>query len=264
MNYGGIVTLLETPLRKRMITDIVRGFDPLDGYLANPGPFFGALIGRYAYHIGQARFALTRFLYQVDKNDGENTLDGGSRGFDKRGSTPRARGSGDVVGHRLRLNADHFNPVDAHLFPRGELRPVAGTPFDFHKPAAIGAGIDQNDEQLKRGRGLDPNRAFSRNGEGLSLAARVEESDSGRLLEVLTTERGIRFYSGNFRDRTIRGKGGRIDGRPPRSLPGDRAFPRLESTGVRFHRAEARSYLPQYHGPSLSDGRACARVGIAA
>ena len=179
--------------------------------------------------------------------------------------TPRAPGSGDVLGHRLRLNADHFNPVDAHLISTGELRPVAGTPFDFHKPAAIGARIDHNSEQLKRGRGFDPNRALNRNGEGLSLAARVEESDSGWVLEVLTTERGIQFYSGNFRDRTIRGKGGRIDGRPPRSLPGDRAFPRLpESSGVRLHRAEARSDLPQGHGLSLSDGRACARVGIAA
>ena len=75
MNYGGIVILLETPLCKRTITDIVRGFDPLDGYLANPGTFFRALIGRYADRIGQARFTLTRFLYQLDKNDGESMLD---------------------------------------------------------------------------------------------------------------------------------------------------------------------------------------------
>jgi galactose mutarotase-like enzyme len=209
MNYGGIVTSLET------ITDIVRGFDPLDGYLANPGPFFRALIGRCADRIGQARFALTRVLYQLDKNDGENTLDGGPSGFDKRFWTPRAPGSGDVLGHRLRLNADHFNPVDANLIPTGELRPVAGTPFDFHKPVAIGARIDQNDEQLKLGRALDHNRALHRDGEGLSLAARVEESDSGRVLDVLTGEPAIRFYSGNFRDGSIHGKGGRIDGRPP-------------------------------------------------
>jgi galactose mutarotase-like enzyme len=180
MNYGGIVTLLETPVRKRTITDIVRGFDPLGGYLANPGPFFGALLGRYADRIGQARFAVTRFLYQLNKNDGENTLDGGPRGFDKRVWTARAPGLGDVLGRRPKLNADHFNPVDAHLIPTGELRPVAGTPFDFRKPAAIGARIDQNDEQLKLRRGFDPNRALNRNGEGLSLAARAEESDGGR------------------------------------------------------------------------------------
>jgi aldose 1-epimerase len=160
------VTSLET------ITDIVRGFDPLDGYLANPGPFLGALIGRSADGIGQARFALTRVLYQLDK------------------------------------------PMDANLIPNDELRPVAGTPCG-HKPVAIGARIDQNDEQVKLGFGLDHNRALNRNGEGLSLAARVEESDSGRALEVLTGEPGIRFYSGNFRDGSICAKGGRIDGRPP-------------------------------------------------
>jgi len=207
--YGGIVTSLET------ITDIVRGFDPLDGSLANPGPSIGALIGRSADRIGQARFALTKVPYQRDKNDGENTLDGGPRGFDKRFWTPRAPGSGDVLGYRLRLNGGHFNPVDANLIPAGELRPVSGPPFDFHKPVAIGARIDQNDEQLNLGRGFDHNRALNRNGEGLSLAARVEESDSGRVLEVLTGAPGIRFYSGNFRDGSIRGKGGRIDGRPP-------------------------------------------------
>lgn len=275
-NYGGIVTSLQTPDRKGMITDIVLGFDSLDGYLTNPGPFFGALIGRYANRIGQARFALIRVPYQLDKNDGENTLHGGPSGFDKRVWTPRAlpdggleltyhsqdgeggfpgnlqatavyhltdanelridytattdkvtvvnltshcyfnlkgAGSGDILGHRLRLNADHFTPVDANLIPTGELRPVAGTPFDFRKPAVIGARIDQNDEQLKLGHGFDHNWALNRNGEGLSLAARVEESDGGRVLEVLTTVPGIQFYTGNFLDGTIRGKGGRIYGR---------------------------------------------------
>ena len=89
-NYGGIVTSLQTPDRQGTITDIVLGFDSLDGYLANPGPFFGALIGRYANRIGHARFALTRVPYQLDKNDGENTLHGGPRGFDKRAWTARA------------------------------------------------------------------------------------------------------------------------------------------------------------------------------
>ena len=111
-----------------------------------------------------------------------DTLDGGPRGFDKRFWTRRAPGSGHVLGDRLRLNADHFNPVDANLIPTGELRPVAGTLYDFHKPVAIGARIDQRDEQLKLGCGFDHNRALNRNGEGLSLAARVEQSDSGRVL----------------------------------------------------------------------------------
>jgi hypothetical protein len=133
MNYGGIVTSLET------ITDIVRGFDPLDGYRANPGPFFAALIGRYADRIGQARFAPAKVLYQLDKNDGENTLDGGPRGFDQRFWTPRAPGSGHDLGHRLRLNADHFNPLQRSALPLPALKwdPAPA----LHSPRRDGLGF---------------------------------------------------------------------------------------------------------------------------
>ena len=115
-------------------------------------------------------------------------------------------GNGDILGHVLMLNADHFTPVDKNLIPTGELRPVKGTPLDFTKPTAIGARINDNYQQLALGNGYDHN--FVINGEGLRLAARVHEPTSGRVLEVYTTEPGVQLYSGNFLDGTIIGKRG--------------------------------------------------------
>jgi aldose 1-epimerase len=112
----------------------------------------------------------------------------------------------------MMLNADKFTPVDAGLIPTGELRAVAGTPFDFRKPTAIGARIEQSDEQLKLGKGYDHNWVLNRTGSGLSLAARVEEPTTGRVMEVRTTEPGIQFYTGNFLDGTLKGKGGKVYG----------------------------------------------------
>jgi len=117
-------------------------------------------------------------------------------------------GKRDILGHVLTLNADHFTPVDDTLIPTGEIRSVAGTPMDFTKPTAIGARIDQRDEQLIFGRGYDHNFVLNRKGAGLELAARVEEPESGRVMEVFTTEPGVQFYTGNFLDGTITGKGG--------------------------------------------------------
>jgi len=120
----------------------------------------------------------------------------------------KGAGSGDILGHLLMLKADRFTPVNQGLIPTGELRSVAGTPFDFRKLTAIGARIEQNDEQLKFGQGYDHNWVLSRTGTGsLAPAARMEEPSSGRVLEVSTTEPGIQFYTGNFLD-GIKGKGG--------------------------------------------------------
>ncbi len=119
------------------------------------------------------------------------------------------QGSGDILGHLLTIQADKFTPVDAALIPTGELRDVAGTPFDFRKPTAIGVRIDQDDEQLKLGGGYDHNYVLRRSaGVGESLAARVVEPGSGRALEVWTTEPGVQFYTGNFLDGKTPGKGG--------------------------------------------------------
>jgi aldose 1-epimerase len=121
-------------------------------------------------------------------------------------------GRGDILSHEVMIRAERFTPVDKTLIPTGELRPVAGTPFDFNTPTAIGARIDQDDEQLRFGRGYDHNWVISKPMGELGLMARVYEAESGRVMEVLSTEPGLQFYSGNFLDGTIRGKGGRVYG----------------------------------------------------
>jgi aldose 1-epimerase len=276
ITYGGAVASLKTPDKTGAMGDIVLGFDSMAGYLQNE-PYFGALIGRYGNRIGKASFKLDGHTFTLPKNDGENTLHGGTKGFDKVVWTGKelpdggleltytskdgeegfpgnlkatvayhltdanelkieytattdkdtvvnltnhsyfnlkGAGSGDVLGHLVTIHADKFTPVDAGLIPTGELKSVAGTPFDFQKATAIGARIEQNDEQLKLGKGYDHNWVLTRSGSGMSLAAHVEEPTSGRVMEVSTTEPGLQFYTGNFLDGTLKdGKGGKQYGR---------------------------------------------------
>jgi aldose 1-epimerase len=271
--YGGAVVSLKTPDRDGKMADIVLGFDSLAGYLNPAEPYFGALIGRYGNRIGHAKFTLDGKQYTLPVNNGENTLHGGAKGFDKVVWTPRplpdggleltyvskdgdqgfpgtlhttvvyhltaanelridysastdkdtvvnltnhsyfnlkGAGNGLILDHVLTINASRFTPVDAGLIPTGELKPVAGTPFDFTKPMAIGSRIGANDEQLKLGNGYDHNFVLNRSGSGLSLAARVEEPTTGRVLEVETTQPAVQFYTGNFLDGTLKGKGGHV------------------------------------------------------
>jgi len=117
--------------------------------------------------------------------------------------------SKDILNHQLLLRARQFTPVDSTLIPTGELRAVRGTPFDFTKLTAIGARINQDNGQLKFGKGYDHNWVLERTEKGgLQLAAEVYEPTSGRVLEVFTTQPGIQFYTGNFLDGTAKGKGG--------------------------------------------------------
>lgn len=117
-------------------------------------------------------------------------------------------GKGDILGHIVMIPADKFTPVDETLIPTGELKPVEGTPFDFRTPTAIGARINQDDQQLKYGNGYDHNWVINKRRGELSLMARVYDPVSGRVMDVLSTEPGLQFYTGNFLDGTITGKGG--------------------------------------------------------
>ena len=119
-------------------------------------------------------------------------------------------GSGDILKDVVTIHASKFTPVDASLIPTGELKDVSGTPFDFRKPTAVGARIDQNDPQLQYGKGYDLNWVIDRKPGSTNLvpAAEVYEPTTGRVLEVLTTEPGVQFYSGNHMEDT-QGKDGK-------------------------------------------------------
>jgi aldose 1-epimerase len=272
--FGGAVVSLKVPDRNGKLADVVLGYDSAEGYVADKS-YFGALVGRYGNRIGHAQFTLDGKTYTLAKNNGENTLHGGIKGFNKAVWSAKTlsakdgqsvelsylskdgeegfpgnlkvtvtytwtdanalkidysattdkktvvnltnhsyfnlggQGSGDILGHQLMIAADKFTPVDAGLIPTGELREVTNTPFDFRKPTAIGARIDQDDEQMKLGGGYDHNFVLRMPMDrGESLAARVVDPASGRVLEVWTTEPGIQFYTGNFLDGKTIGMGG--------------------------------------------------------
>jgi len=277
ITYGGTVVTLKVPDRRGALADVVLGCDTVEAYEKNTA-YLGALIGRYGNRIAKGEFTLNGTKYTLAKNNGENHLHGGIKGFDKvvwtatplqagRGgpalkltyvsrdgeegypgnltvtvtytltaanelridysaTTDKAtvlnlthhsyfnlagEGSGDVLGHELYINADRFTPTDEGAIPTGELRAVKGTPMDFRTPTTIGARINQEtDEQIRLGKGYDHNWVLNKQRAGaLSLAARAYEPKTGRVMEVYTTEPGMQFYSGNYLDGTIAGKGGK-------------------------------------------------------
>jgi aldose 1-epimerase len=270
--YGGIVVSLKAPDRNGKTTDVVLGFDDVDGYVANfngsSDAFFGAIIGRYANRIAHGSFALDGAKYSLPLNNGANSLHGGPHGFnnvvwkakpvadgvefsylskdgeagypgnlsavvrytlikgelkiDYSATTDKntvvnltnhsyfnLAGQGDILNHQLTLHASRFTPVDAGLIPTGELKSVASTPFDFRKAVAVGVRINADDEQLHLGHGYDHNWVLDNDGGKLAEAAEVYDPSSGRVLKVLTDQPGIQFYSGNFLDGSIKGKGGK-------------------------------------------------------
>jgi aldose 1-epimerase len=277
VSYGAALNSLKIPDRDGKFADVVLAYDDVAGYEQDKA-YFGATIGRYGNRIAGGEFVLDGATFHIPKNNGPNTLHGGTIGFNKRIWTGVDRSRADaevlelsytspdgeegfpgtmkvtvtytlpadknelridysattdkdtvlnltnhsyfnlagssnqeILNHQLMLRAKEFTPVNLELIPTGELRPVAGTPFDFTKATVIGSRIDQDNEQLKFGRGYDHNWVLEGKGKvGLQVAAEVFEPISGRVLEVLTTEPGIQFYTGNFLDGTARGKGGQF------------------------------------------------------
>ncbi|MCZ2155911.1 MAG: galactose mutarotase [Bryobacterales bacterium] len=274
MDYGATILSVKLPDSSGKLTDVVLGFDTLEGYLGTQ-PYMGAVVGRYANRIAKGKFTLDGKTYTLAINNGPNALHGGLKGFDKKLWTAKSvsvdgqpavemaytspageegypgtlnatvtysltndtevklhytattdaptvvnltnhayfnlagAGKGTILDHIVTLNADRFTPVDSSLIPTGELLAVDGTPFDFRVPAAIGARIgDLENEQIRFGGGYDHNFVLNGTAGQLSFAARVKEPVSGRVLQVFTDQPGLQFYTGNFLDGSVTGKGG--------------------------------------------------------
>jgi aldose 1-epimerase len=116
-------------------------------------------------------------------------------------------GKGNILNHQLVIHADSITPVNEHLIPTGEPMAVQGTPFDFRSGKKMGEEIDSNNEQIKYGGGFDHNFILKGNSESLPIIAKISEPESGREMEILTTEPGVQFYTGNFLDGTLIGSG---------------------------------------------------------
>lgn len=120
-------------------------------------------------------------------------------------------GSGTINNHVLQIDASHYNPVDSTLIPTGKIEPVAGTPFDFTKPTAIGARIEEANEQLKFGKGYDHNYVLNGSGGGMKRAATITGDKTGISMDIFTEEPGLQFYGGNFMQSKNTFKGGAKD-----------------------------------------------------
>jgi len=273
-NFGATVVSILAPDKAGKTADVALGYDTLDGYELNKN-YLGVLVGRYGNRIAHGKFSIDGTEYTLAKNNGDNSLHGGIKGFNKalwtakdvsKGGEPAVemkyvskdgeegypgnlsvtvvytltnknelkidysattdkktvvnltnhtyfnlagQGNGDILKQELTINADKFTPTDKNLIPTGELRPVDSTPFDFRKPTAIGARINQDDEQLKLAKGYDHNYVLNGKAGMLRQVASVSEPTTGRTMEVWTTEHGMQLYSGNFLD-GVRGKGGAV------------------------------------------------------
>ncbi|MBM4029524.1 MAG: galactose mutarotase, partial [Planctomycetes bacterium] len=201
--HGGLkgfdkVVWTDEPVRRSDAVGVKFGYVSKDGEEGYPG----TLKGTVTYLLTNKNELRIEYVATTDKptpvnltHHGYWNLTGGRR---------------DILEHVLTLNAGKFTPVDKGLIPTGELPAVKGTVMDFTRPTAIGARIESDFEQIKSGGGYDHNWVLNKGGKDMTLAARVYEPTSGRVMEVFTKEPGVQFYSGNFLDGTITGKGGTI------------------------------------------------------
>lgn len=261
-NYGGRLVSLVVPDKNGKMTNVVAGFNNVEGYVKSTEPYYGATIGRYGNRIAKGKFTLDGKQYQLSVNNGVNTLHGGKKGFqdvvwdanklndstiqftylsedgeegfpgnlnvkvtysltgdnslkcEYEATTDKTtvvnltnhayfnlngEGSGTILNHTVQIYADKYNPIDSGWIPLGPIATVKGTPFDFTTPTTIGARINEDNQQLKNGKGYDHN--FVLNGtkvDGLNHAATVTGDKSGIVMNVYTQEPGLQFYSGNF------------------------------------------------------------------
>ncbi len=275
INYGGIIDTWKTKDRNNKIDDIALGYNSLKEYESN-NPYFGAIIGRYGNRIEKGRFMLEGKKYSLNKNNNENHLHGGIKGFDKVIWNAREIKSdssasieltylskdmeegypgnlevkitytlnsldelivdyeaktdkktvinltqhsyfnltGDfnknILDHEVLINSNSFLPVDSLLIPTGQIKNVNGTPFDFRKSKKIGEDINTENRQLKYGGGYDHCWVINRENKKINFVASVYESNSGRLLEIFSSEPGVQFYTGNFLDGTLPSKNGNV------------------------------------------------------
>lgn len=269
--YGGIITQLELPDRTGKPADVVLGFDNVQDYVKS-SPYFGAIIGRVANRITDARFELEGKEYSLAANNGKNSLHGGTKGWDKVvwDAVPRetpdgpalelsytskdgeegfpgtvsakntytltrnnelkiemsatsdrttivnmthhtywnlaGHSSGPVLDQELTIHAQSYTPADpVTLSVSGEVKSVKGTPFDFTSPKPIG-----RDLRAAGGTpvGFDANWIVDGDAHQLREVARLKDPKSGRVLTLRADQPGVQFYSGNFLDGSIVGKGG--------------------------------------------------------
>ncbi|THC45062.1 aldose epimerase family protein [Massilia sp. Mn16-1_5] len=194
--HGGVPGFDRVLWRSRIEgNELVLDYRSVDGEQGYPGN----LDATVRYSLGEDNAIVVRFSAVTDRATPVNLT---------QHSYFNLAAGGDILGHEMMIDADNIVPIDASLIPTGALMPVAGTPFDFRSPAPIGARIDAPNEQLQHGGGYD--HCFVLNGAApgaLRLAARVREPRSGRVLELFTQEPGVQFYSGNFLDGSLGGKG---------------------------------------------------------
>ena len=272
-NYGAHLVSLAVPDKTGKLTDVVIGFDNIDGYKKAMSAYYGATIGRYGNRIAKGHFTLDGKGYNLFINNAPNTLHGGKKGFndvvweakqvtdstitltylskDMEEGYPgnlncsvtyeltndnavkisyeattdkntlvnltnhsyfnlNGIGSGTILNHLVEMKAANYTPIDNTSIPSGPIAPVAGTPFDFTKPATIGSRINDNNEQLKNGKGYDHNFVLDKHDITTPVATVIGDK-SGIKMEIFTTEPGLQFYSGNFMTGANTMLGGKTD-----------------------------------------------------